>query len=117
MELMKKIEAIKPSWDNRRKIIKVALTIVGILLFLLFAGAVYLTFLGKFGLAIASFFIVFLVCNFISGLGIIGSYIFGARWENKDFLNALQHVPDFMHNTKDDDDSSDDDAPNIRDVL
>lgn len=93
---MENIQELKPDWTNRRKVIKGMLMLLAILLALTPFGVAALAYFGKFALYESMFFIIFNSFTFLSILGIIGSYVFGARWENKDFLLAITNiVPDF----------------------
>lgn len=84
--------SLKPDWTHRRLVIRLALVLGAMILISLFASSVWLALIGKFGFYISTFFITFLICNFIAILGIIGSYVFSAQWENKDFLNILPQI-------------------------
>ena len=89
-------ENLKPDWTNRRLIIKLTLRMLSFFLFLTLVGAAVLAYYSKFTFYVSLFYTVFAACSFVLMLGIIGSYVFGARWENKDFLHALAEiVPDF----------------------
>lgn len=76
-------------------------------------GATGLAYFTKFTFYVTIFYTVFAACSFVLMLGIIGSYVFGARWETKDFLNALSDiVPDFQtapeaHHEEDDESEPD----------
>lgn len=88
---------LKPDWTNRRQIIKLTLRVMSFFLFLSLIGATSLAYFTKFTFYITIFYTVFAACSFVLMLGIIGSYVFGARWETKDFLNAMSDiVPDFQ---------------------
>lgn len=98
MFTMKNVKDIKPDWTNRRKVIKALLFLLGVLVFITPVGVAALALFGKFTFHVAMFFIIFNSFTFVSILGITGSYVFGARWETKDFLNAITNlVPDFNH--------------------
>lgn len=89
-------EQLKPDWTNRRLIIKLTLRMLSFFLFLSLVGGTGLAYFAKFSFYVCLFYTVFAACSFILMLGIIGSYVFGARWETKDFLHALTDiVPDF----------------------
>lgn len=97
-----KIDDIKPDWTNRRKVIRASLIVLNVLLFAALGGAILLGLFGKFGLYVSTFFIVFNALTFVAIIAIIGSYVFGARWETSTFLKAITNiVPDF--GKKDDD--------------
>lgn len=98
---MSKVDHFKQSWDKRRPIIIIMLIFLAVMLVAQLTTAVILALLAKFGFNISTFFIVFVICNFIALLGIIGSWIFGATWEHKDFLNILPQI--IPHMDKDDD--------------
>lgn len=90
-------EVLKPDWTNRRLVIKLTLRVMSFFLFLSLVGATTLAYFAKFTFYVTIFYTVFAACSFVLMLGIIGSYVFGARWETKDFLNALSDiVPDFQ---------------------
>lgn len=95
------IEQLKPKWDYRRKYVAALLIFLGLMIAASLASAVYLGHLSLFGLYIATFMIVFVFCAFMALLGIIGSYIFGSRWETKDFLDTLPNlIPKFGEEEK-----------------
>lgn len=101
---MKELKSLKPDWTNRRKVIKYTLRVLSAFLFLCLVAVTALAYFAKFTVTVAMFFTVFAACSFLLMLGIIGSYVFGAQWETKDFLTALGNlVPDF--------DKSDDEPP------
>ena len=86
------IDAAKPDWTNRRKVVFCGLRHMMALSWAIVAGALALAAFGKLdfwpGLfAILAFFTV-------AGLSamIIGSYVFGASWEQRDFLNFLTSI-------------------------
>lgn len=105
MKMSKIVFDTKPDWTNRRRYIKYLLIFLCVMLSINILASIALAAFGKFGVSISTFFIVFCICNFAVLLGIIGSYIFQAGWENKDFLNIL---PGLVNSIKDDDDDDDD---------
>lgn len=105
---MKDIKALKPDWTNRRKVIKLTLRVLSFFLLLSLIGATVLAYFGKFAFYVSMFYTVFMALSFVLMLGIIGSYVFGARWETKDFLTTLTDiVPDFNKEDHKDDESPD----------
>lgn len=86
------IDQIKPSWTYRRRYIKNLLFFLSICISVTLLGALVLGFFGKINIYLSAFLIVFIICNFMTLLGIIGSYIFGSRWETKDFLDVLPNI-------------------------
>lgn len=93
---MSEITELKPDWSNRRKLIYGIIITLGSLLVTSLFTSVILAYFTKFGLYISIFMCLFVSMCFLVILGVIGSYIFGARWETKDFLQVLpQLVPDF----------------------
>jgi hypothetical protein len=86
------IDKLLPKWDYRRKYILALLIFLCVMIVASLAGALYLGHTAMFGLYISAFMIVFVICAFMSLLGIIGSYIFGSRWETKDFLDTLPNI-------------------------
>lgn len=89
---MKEIFNKATDWTHRRRYIKHLLWFLCLMLCVNIAGSIGLAFFGKFGVSVASFFIVFCICNFMVLLGIIGSYIFQASWETKNFLDVLPGI-------------------------
>jgi hypothetical protein len=86
------IEALKPKWDYRRKFVAWLLAFVCLMITITLGGALFLGFLSKFNIFLSAFLIVFAICSFMVLLGIIGSYIFGSRWETADFLKVLPGI-------------------------
>ena len=86
------IEHIKPQWKFRRVYIAILLTFLCLILSVLLGTSVWLGFAAKFSIYICTFFIVFTICSFMTLIGIIGSYIFGSRWETSDFLKTLPDI-------------------------
>jgi hypothetical protein len=86
------IDKLKPSWKYRRIYVAVTLVFAALMIVAALSGALALSAFAKFGLYISAFLIVFVICSFVVLLGVIGSYIFGARWETKDFLNILPNI-------------------------
>lgn len=106
MVSMSDLNELRPDWTNRRKLVMIIAGFLAGLLLTSLIMAVGLAYIAKFGLYISIFFVTFVVLCFITLLGIIGSYIFGASWEHKDFLSVIPDiVPDFHPNKKDDDDT------------
>lgn len=91
----------KPDWSNRRKYIAYLLIFLCVMLSVNIVGSIALAAFGKFSASVSTFFIVFCISNFMVLLGIIGSYIFQAGWEHKDFLKVF---PGIIKGVKDDDD-------------
>lgn len=89
---MKEIFNKATDWTHRRKYIKHLLWFLCLMLVLNIAGSIFLAYFGKFGAGVSAFFIVFCICNFMVLLGIIGSYIFQASWETKNFLDVLPNI-------------------------
>jgi hypothetical protein len=89
---MDDLSNLKQGWDGRKQAIVALLVFIAVLLVSCLGGAFVLAFLGKFGFVFSTFLITFVVCSFISLLGIIGSWIFGAKWEQKDFLDILPQI-------------------------
>jgi uncharacterized BrkB/YihY/UPF0761 family membrane protein len=89
---MKEIFNKATDWTHRRKYIKYLLWFLCFMLTVNIAGSIALAFFSKFGAAVSTFFIVFCICNFMVLLGIIGSYIFQASWETKNFLDVLPNI-------------------------
>lgn len=100
---MKHIEDAKPSWTNRRPVIKWSLLFMAGIIFAALLSAVCLAVLAKFGFYIFTFCMTVIILGFACMIGIIGSYVFGARFETKDYFNLLKDV---IPNLKKDDDSS-----------
>lgn len=94
------IDQVKPSWYFRRIYIAVLLIFLSLCIAASLGGALWLGYFAKFSMWIASFLIVFVICNFMALLGIIGSYIFGSRWETKDFLDVLPNIIPNMDNDR-----------------
>ena len=92
-----KLEDIKPDWFSRKVAIFSILILLGILISASLASAVGLALLSKFSITVSTYFIVFIVCNFITLLGVIGSYIFGSVWQTSDFLKILPDIIPHMH--------------------
>lgn len=93
---MSDIKSFKSDWTNRRKVIKRMLFVLSVLLIASLVGATVLAYFAKFGLYVSIFYTVFSALTFIVILGIVGSYVFGASWETRDFLNILPSIiPDF----------------------
>lgn len=87
---------LAPDWTKRRQVIQISLVFLAAMLTAVFVASIVLCLLAKLGFYITLILMIFLVLSFVAALGIIGSYIFGARWETKDFLDTIQHVlPDF----------------------
>lgn len=93
MTTMKEVvEQLKPSWTHRRAYVKTLMVYLCVMLTTSLFGSLALAAFGKFGAYISVFLVVFAICNFAVLLGIIGSYIFGSRWETKDFLDILPNI-------------------------
>jgi hypothetical protein len=84
------IDKLKPSWKFRRVYIALLLIFLSICIATSLGGAIWLG--ANFTPSLSAFMIVFVICNFMALLGIIGSYIFGSRWETKDFLDVLPNI-------------------------
>jgi len=77
------------SWKNRRRIIFCALrSCVGALWFQL-TTAVALAYGGMFNAWVASFYMVSFPATLAFAAMIVGSYVFGAAWDDKNFMNML----------------------------
>lgn len=93
---MDDLDRLKPDWTNRRKLIKCITYGLAAMLVVSLIASIALAAFAKFGLYISIFLTVYVTLCFMVMLGVIGSYVFGARWENQDFLNVLPGiVPDF----------------------
>jgi CHASE3 domain sensor protein len=86
------LEKFRQPWDQRRPLIKKLLLFVAGVIIILLLGAIGLAVFSKFLFAVAAFFIVAISLSFMTLLGIIGSYVFAAKWENSDFLNAIPGI-------------------------
>lgn len=108
---MDDINGLKPDWTNRRKLIFGVSYLLAAMLVVALVASIVLAYFVKFGLYISIFLTVFVTLCFIVVLGIIGSYVFGARWEHKEFLDILPGIiPDFQPNStneRQDDDTID----------
>ena len=103
MQDIKDLAAHVTSWDKRRVYVAMLLAFHAILGTAATVSAVWLSFGAHFGIFIACFLLVVYILSEIAILLIAGSYIFGATWENANFLKVIPDlVPDFMK--KDDDD-------------
>lgn len=101
---MDDIEGLKPDWTNRRTLIKHITYGLAAMLAVALLTSVILAYFAKFGLYISIFFTIFATLCFMTMLGVIGSYVFGARWETKDFLSILPGIiPDFKLGSSDND--------------
>lgn len=94
------IQKLVPSWEHRRPLIKAILGWLVLMIVFCLGSAFGLAVVSKFGLYISIFYVTFVLACFIALLGIIGSYIFNARWENKDFLQAFAQIkPNFQQDS------------------
>lgn len=85
------------SWDKRRIYVAWLLAFHAVLGSIATGAAVWLSFSAHFGVFIACFLLVVYVLSEIAILLIAGSYIFGATWENANFLKVIPDlIPDFM---------------------
>jgi hypothetical protein len=86
------VDQLKPQWTHRRKFVAWLLFFLCTTISVALGGALVLGFFSHFSIYICAFLVVFIMCAFASLLGIIGSYIFGSRWETKDYLEMLPHI-------------------------
>lgn len=99
--MMRQLEDAKPSWNNRRPVIKWTLIFIGSMIAAALASSVALALLAKFGFYIFTFFMTVIILGFACMIGIVGSYVFGAKWESESYFNLLKDV---IPNLKKDDD-------------
>lgn len=92
MNMNDTVNKLIPSWKYRRAYIKSLLIFLCAMIVISLGAAGLIAFLGKFTLSFSTYLIVFTICAFMALIGIIGSYIFQASWENRDFLNILPKI-------------------------
>ena len=98
---MKQLEDAKPTWQNRRPVIIGSLIFMGSVISAALLASVALALLAKFGFYIFTFFMTVIILGFACMIGIVGSYVFGAKWETESYFSLLKDViPDLK---KDDD--------------
>jgi len=101
--LMKQITNLKQDWKYRRPLIYwVCGSMIGLIASAL-GTAVFLAAIGKFGVIISTFFSILVICAFFTLLAVLGSYVFGAAWENDSFLKLVPQL--LQHKDEDADDS------------
>lgn len=105
MDVNETLNKLTPDWTYRRAFIKWLLRFLCGMLVVCMLGTLGLAYFAKFSITVSTFFIVFVICDFMALLGIIGSYIFQASWDNKDFLNILPSI--IPHMNKDEVDKED----------
>jgi hypothetical protein len=96
------------SWEKRRIYVAWLLIFHGVLGTSATAAAVWLSFSAHFGVFIACFLLVVYILTEVAILLIAGTYLFGATWENANFLKIIPDlIPHFM--------SKEDAPPNEKD--
>lgn len=113
------LDKVKPDWTHRRAYIKVLLVFLCASISIALCGSLALGYFAKFGLYISAFLITFVICNFMVLIGIVGSYIFGSRWETSDFLKILPHIiPNMVPQAADDNSGGDEsDGTSVLDMI
>jgi hypothetical protein len=89
---MKQLEDVRPTWTNRRPVIIWSLLFIGAMIAMSIVSAVALALLAKFGFYIFTFFMTVIILGFACMIGIVGSYVFGAKWESESYFNLLKDV-------------------------
>ena len=95
---MKNIQDLRPSWNKRRPIIIAMLAFMCAVIVLSGIASIVLAVLAKYGFYVFTFFMTMIILAFACLIGIIGSYIFGAQWETKDYFNLLKDVVPKINN-------------------
>lgn len=101
---MKQVSNLKQDWKNRRPLIYWVCASMIALLAASLGTSVFLAAIGKFGVIISTFFTVLVICAFFTLLAVVGSYVFGAAWENANFLKLVPQL--LQHKDEDNDETT-----------
>lgn len=83
----------RPRWTNRRRVIFCSLHNDHLIMWVVLLVSCVLTVCDKMNVSIASILITFVVAAYGRSLLVIGSYVFGAVFDDKNFMNALKIKP------------------------
>lgn len=80
----------RPRWENRRRVIFCTIRNDHLILWAVFLSVCFLALADLLNAATASVFITIVICAYGRSVLVVGSYVFGAVWDDRNYMQAIK---------------------------